>query len=325
MSVTSSNYRISPKLSQKLGKVAVLLGGNSAERDVSLKSGDAILNALLNAGVDALPIDIKGNPLDCINGVDFDRAFLALHGRGGEDGTIQGVLECLEIPYTGSGVMASALAMDKLRTKYLWQGVGLPTPPFVSLDGDEVETHYFESIVARLGFPLSVKPAREGSSIGIKKAQPLDELIEAYNEAIAFDAQVLIEKWIEGPEFTVAVLDGKALPVIGLSTNHIFYDYDAKYLADDTHYFLPSGLDADKEQEMEKLSELACESVGCKGWARVDVMQDSEGEFWLLEVNTTPGMTDHSLVPMAAKHAGMSFEELVVRILEDTLDTPAVS
>ncbi len=325
MSVASSNYRVSPELARKLGKVAVLLGGNSAEREVSLKSGDAVLNALLNAGVDAQAIDIKGSPLDCIKRGEFDRAFIALHGRGGEDGTIQGLLECLELPYTGSGVMASALAMDKLRTKQLWQGVGLPTPPFVSLDGLGIDARYFESIVARLGLPLSVKPAREGSSIGIKKARSLEELIEAYNEASEFDAQILIEKWIEGPEFTVAVLDGKALPVIGLSTNHIFYDYDAKYLADDTHYYLPSGLGAEKEQEVEKLSELACQSVGCKGWARVDVMQDNAGEFWLLEVNTTPGMTDHSLVPMAAKYAGISFEELVVRILEDTLKAPSDS
>ncbi|UZE95558.1 D-alanine--D-alanine ligase [Alkalimarinus alittae] len=322
MSVVSSHYRVSPELAQQLGKVAVLLGGNSAERDVSLKSGGAVLEALLSAGVDAQAIDIKGSPLDCLKRVEFDRAFIALHGRGGEDGTIQGLLECLDIPYTGSGVMASALAMDKLRTKYLWQGVGLPTPPFVSLDCGEVDDHYFESIVARLGLPLSVKPAREGSSIGIKKARTLEELIEAYSEAIEFDAQVLIEKWIEGPEFTVAVLDGKALPVVGLSTNHIFYDYDAKYLADDTHYYLPSGLSEEKEQEIAKLSELACESVGCKGWARVDVMQDSHGEFWLLEVNTSPGMTDHSLVPMAAKHAGITFEELVVRILEDTIAVP---
>lgn len=322
MSVVSSNYRVSPEVAQQLGKVAVLLGGNSAEREVSLNSGGAVLNALLNAGVDAQAIDIKGSPVDCLKGVEFDRAFIALHGRGGEDGTIQGLLECLSIPYTGSGVMASALAMDKLRTKNLWQGVGLPTPPFVSLDGEDIDSHYFESIVSRLGLPLSVKPAREGSSIGIKKARTLEELIEAYNEAVAFDSQILIEKWVEGPEFTVAVLDGVALPVVGLSTNHVFYDYDAKYIANDTHYYLPSGLSADKEQEIAKLSELACESVGCKGWARVDVMQDKTGEFWLLEVNTSPGMTDHSLVPMAAKHAGISFEELVVRILQDTLKTP---
>lgn len=320
MSATNNSYRVSPELAKKLGKVAVLLGGNSAEREVSLKSGGAVLDALQAAGVDAIAVDIKGNPLHCIEAVEFDRAFLALHGRGGEDGTIQGLLECLEIPYTGSGVMASALAMDKLRTKNLWQGVGLPTPPFVSLEGADIDVAYFESIVARLGLPLSVKPAREGSSIGIKKACSLQELIDAYRDAAEYDAQILIEKWIEGPEFTVAVLEGKALPVIGLSTDHIFYDYDAKYLADDTHYLLPSGLSDEKEQEISKLSELACSSIGCKDWARVDVMQDENGEFWLLEVNTTPGMTDHSLVPMAAKHAGISFEELVVRILENSLE-----
>lgn len=321
MSAVNSNYKVSPELAQQLGKVAVLLGGNSAEREVSLKSGEAVLSGLLKAGVDAQAIDIKGSPLDCLKSVDFDRAFIALHGRGGEDGTIQGLLECLEIPYTGSGVMASALAMDKLRTKYLWQGVGLPTPPFVALDRANIEKGEFEAIVSKLGLPLSVKPAREGSSIGIKKATTLEELIEAYKEAIEFDAQVLIEKWIEGPEFTVAVLAGKSLPVIGLSTNHVFYDYDAKYLADDTHYYLPSGLDEGKEREIAQISEKACESVGCKGWARVDVMQDLDGKFWLLEVNTTPGMTDHSLVPMAAKHEGISFEELVVRILQNTLET----
>ena len=318
MSVASSNYRVSPELAQKLGKVAVLLGGNSAERAVSLNSGHAVVKALESAGVDVVAIDIKGNPIECIKNVEFDRAFLALHGRGGEDGTIQGMLECLDIPYTGSGVMASALAMDKLRTKYLWQGVGLSTPPFVSIDKSNVEDVDYDAIVERLGLPISVKPAHEGSSIGIKKARSLEELIDACNGAATYDAQVLVEKWIEGPEYTVAILDGKALPVIGLSTDHVFYDYDAKYLANDTHYFLPSGLSEEKEREISKLSELACESVGCKGWARVDVMQDNDGKFWLLEVNTTPGMTDHSLVPMAAKHAGISFEALVVRILEDT-------
>lgn len=318
MNVENSNYRVSPELAKKLGKVAVLLGGNSAERAVSLNSGHAVVTALENAGVDVVAIDIKGNPIDCIKNIEFDRAFLALHGRGGEDGTIQGMLECLDIPYTGSGVMASALAMDKLRTKYLWQGVGLATPPFVSIENGNVGDVDYEAVVELLGLPISVKPAHEGSSIGIKKARTLEELIGACNGAATHDSQILIEKWIEGPEYTIAILDGKALPVIGLSTDHVFYDYDAKYLANDTHYILPSGLSEEKEKEISLLSELACESVGCKGWARVDVMQDSEGKFWLLEVNTTPGMTDHSLVPMAAKHAGIRFEELVVRILEGT-------
>ena len=298
------------------GRVAVLFGGKSAEREVSLKSGNAVLQALQAAGVDAFGIDVGDDFLQRLLAEKIDRAFIVLHGRGGEDGSMQGLLECAGIPYTGSGILASALAMDKLRTKQVWQSLGLPTPRHAALasKGD------CEAAASELGFPLIVKPAHEGSSIGMAKVTTLDELIAAWQDASQYDSQVLVEQWIQGPEYTVATLRGQVLPPIGLGTPHSFYDYDAKYLANDTQYRIPCGLDAAKEAELKELSARACDAVGTQGWARVDVMQDAGGQFWLLEVNTVPGMTDHSLVPMAARAAGLDFQQLVLAILADSLE-----
>ncbi|CAE6899015.1 D-alanine--D-alanine ligase B [Pseudomonas marincola] len=298
------------------GRVAVLFGGKSAEREVSLKSGAAVLSALQAAGVDAFGIDVGDDLLQRLLSEKIDRAFIVLHGRGGEDGSMQGLLECAGIPFTGSGILASALAMDKLRTKQVWQSLGLPTPRHAALSSIED----CQQAGAELGFPLIVKPAHEGSSIGMAKVANVEELIGAWQTASQFDSQVLVEQWIQGPEFTIATLRGQVLPVIGLGTPHSFYDYDAKYLANDTQYRIPCGLDADKEAELQQLTERACEAVGIQGWARVDVMQDAQGAFWLLEVNTVPGMTDHSLVPMAAKAAGLDFQQLVLAILADSIE-----
>ena len=297
------------------GRVAVLFGGKSAERPVSLKSGAAVLAALQEAGVDAFGIDVGDDLLQRLSSEKIDRAFIVLHGRGGEDGTMQGLLECAGIPYTGSGVLASALAMDKLRTKQVWQSLGLPTPRHAVL----ASVADCEKAASELGFPLIVKPAHEGSSIGMAKVDSVAALVEAWQSAAQFDSQVLVEQWIKGPEFTVAVLRGEVLPPIGLGTPHSFYDYDAKYLANDTQYRIPCGLSAEKEAELKALTARACEAVGTQGWARVDVMQDADGRFWLLEVNTVPGMTDHSLVPMAAKAVGLEFTDLVQAILADSL------
>ena len=302
---------------QTFGRVAVLYGGKSAEREVSLKSGAAVLAALQSAGVDAFGIDVDDNLLARLSSERIDRAFIVLHGRGGEDGSMQGLLECAGIPYTGSGILASALAMDKLRTKQVWQSLGLPTPRHAVLASEADCRAAAES----LGFPLIVKPAHEGSSIGMAKVGGVAELIAAWRGASAYDSQVLVEQWIQGPEFTIASLRGTVLPPIGLGTPHTFYDYDAKYVANDTQYRIPCGLDAAKEQELKDLSARACEAVGIQGWARVDVMQDDTGAFWLLEVNTVPGMTDHSLVPMAARAAGLDFQQLVLAILDASLAT----
>lgn len=297
------------------GRVAVLYGGKSAEREVSLKSGTAVLEALQAAGVDAFGIDVGDDLLQRLGRERIDRAFIVLHGRGGEDGSMQGLLECAGIPYTGSGILASALAMDKLRTKQVWQSLGLPTPRHAVL----ASVADCQAAAHSLGFPLIVKPAHEGSSIGMAKVADTAELIEAWQAASAYDAQVLVEQWVQGPEFTIATLRGEVLPPIGLGTPHAFYDYDAKYLASDTQYRIPCGLDTDKEQELRNLTARACEAVGIRGWARVDVMQDASGAFWLLEVNTVPGMTDHSLVPMAARAAGLDFQQLVLAILDASM------
>ncbi|MBG0839260.1 D-alanine--D-alanine ligase [Ectopseudomonas toyotomiensis] len=298
------------------GRVAVLFGGKSAEREVSLKSGNAVLSALQAGGVDAFGIDVGDDFLQRLASEKIDRAFIVLHGRGGEDGSMQGLLECAGIPYTGSGILASALAMDKLRTKQVWHSLGLPTPRHAVLTSQAD----CEAAAAELGFPLIVKPAHEGSSIGMAKVENLEELIAAWQDAARYDSQVLVEQWIAGPEYTIAVLRGEVLPPIGLGTPHSFYDYDAKYLADDTQYRIPCGLSAEKEAELKELTARACEAVGTQGWARADVMQDASGQFWLLEVNTVPGMTDHSLVPMAARAAGLDFQQLVLAILADSVE-----
>ncbi|ATH83516.1 D-alanine--D-alanine ligase [Pseudomonas sp. KHPS1] len=298
------------------GRVAVLFGGKSAEREVSLKSGNAVLSALQAAGVDAFGIDVGDDFLQRLASEKIDRAFIVLHGRGGEDGSMQGLLECAGIRYTGSGILASALAMDKLRTKQVWHSLGLPTPRHAVLTSQAD----CEAAAAELGFPLIVKPAHEGSSIGMAKVESVEALIAAWQDAARYDSQVLVEQWIAGPEYTVAVLRGEVLPPIGLGTPHSFYDYDAKYLADDTQYRIPCGLSAEKEAELKELTARACEAVGTQGWARADVMQDASGQFWLLEVNTVPGMTDHSLVPMAARAAGLDFQQLVLAILADSVE-----
>lgn len=298
------------------GRVAVLFGGKSAERAVSLKSGAAVLEALQSAGVDAFGIDVGDDFLQRLTSERIDRAFIVLHGRGGEDGSMQGLLECAGIPYTGSGILASALAMDKLRTKRVWLSLGLPTPNHAVL-ASEADCR---AAAAELGFPLIVKPAHEGSSIGMAKVADVDALVKAWKDASQYDSQVLVEQWIAGPEFTVAMLRGQVLPPIGLGTPHTFYDYDAKYLANDTQYRIPCGLSAEKEAELKELTARACEAVGTQGWARADVMQDASGQFWLLEVNTVPGMTDHSLVPMAARAAGLDFQQLVLAILADSVE-----
>ncbi|WP_191486108.1 D-alanine--D-alanine ligase [Pseudomonas sp. FEN] len=296
---------------QAFGRVAVLFGGKSAEREVSLKSGNAVLQALQSAGVDAFGIDVGDDFLQRLLNEKIDRAFIILHGRGGEDGSMQGLLECLGIPYTGSGILASALAMDKLRTKQVWHSLGIPTPrhAVLSCEADCI------SAGAELGFPLIVKPAHEGSSIGMAKVTGVDELIVAWKAAATYDSQVLVEQWIQGPEFTIATLRDQILPPIALGTPHSFYDYDAKYLASDTQYRIPCGLDSAKEKQLMDLTAKACEALGIAGWGRADVMQDADGQFWFLEVNTAPGMTDHSLVPMAARAAGLDFQQLVLSIL----------
>ncbi len=298
------------------GRVAVLFGGKSAEREVSLKSGNAVLSALQSAGVDAFGIDVGDDFLQRLLAEKVDRAFIVLHGRGGEDGSMQGLLECAGIPYTGSGILASSLAMDKLRTKQVWLSLGLPTPAHAAL-ASEADC---QAAAAELGFPLFVKPAHEGSSIGMAKVSDVDALIAAWKDASRYDAQVLVEQMIAGPEFTIAMLRGQVLPPIALGTPHSFYDYDAKYLANDTQYRIPCGLSPEKEAELKDLTARACDAVGTQGWARADVMQDADGKFWLLEVNTVPGMTDHSLVPMAASAAGLDFQQLVLAILADSLE-----
>lgn len=297
---------------QNFGKVAVLFGGKSAEREVSLKSGAAVLAALLRSGVDAHPFDPAVQNLQALADDGFERAFIALHGRYGEDGTVQGALELLGIPYTGSGVMASALGMDKWRSKLVWQAGGLPIPDYVLLD----EHSDWGSVAQQLGLPLFVKPANEGSSVGISKVKSAAELPAAYREAARHDPLVLAERYIGGGEYTVAILGERALPVIKIEPANEFYDYEAKYLSDETRYLCPSGLSAEREAGMQELAKRAFALIGGQGWGRVDFLAGEDGKVYLLEANTSPGMTDHSLVPMAARRDGMSFEQLVLRILE---------
>ncbi|NLO79335.1 MAG: D-alanine--D-alanine ligase [Xanthomonadaceae bacterium] len=301
--------RISTEQVKAMGKVALVQGGWAAEREVSLNSGARVLAALRSLGVDVTPVDPRDDGITKLAG--FDRAFIIVHGRGGEDGVLQATLEMLGVPYTGTGVLGSALGMDKLRTKLVWRGAGLPTPDFVQLRPDSD----WETVVAELGLPLMVKPSREGSSIGMAKVESAAELERAYRTAVEYDSQVIAERWISGAEYTVGILDQQALPVIRLETPHSFYDYDAKYRADTTRYHCPCGLSAAAEAELQELALEAFRAVGGYGWGRVDLMCDGSGQPWLLEVNTVPGMTEHSLVPMAARAAGLSFEELVWRIL----------
>ncbi|MBS1228594.1 MAG: D-alanine/D-alanine ligase [Proteobacteria bacterium] len=291
------------------GKVAVLLGGQSAEREVSLNSGGRVLAALQRQGVDAQAFDPAQRKLDEL--IAFDRVFIALHGRHGEDGTIQGALELMRIPYTGSGVMASALGMDKWRTKLLWRAVGLPIPEFAMLDA----TSDFAAVERELGLPIFVKPDCEGSSIGITKVKQAGQLALAYQDAAKHDALVLAERGIGGGEYTVAILGDQALPIIKIEPATEFYDYEAKYLRDDTAYRCPCGLPEARELELRAQALEAFRVLGCRGWGRVDFLMDEAGNAYFLEVNTSPGMTDHSLVPMAARVAGISYDQLVLRVL----------
>ena len=300
-------------------KIAVLSGGTSAEREVSLNSGAAVLAGLREGGVNAHLVDPKEVDVTQLKAMGFDKVFIALHGRGGEDGTLQGLLDLIGLPYTGSGVMASAISMDKLRSKLLWQGAGLPVAPWVSLTRREFELGLPDSVnarIAELGLPVIVKPSREGSSVGMSKVDKADDLASALALAFQHDDEVLIEKWLSGPEFTVAMLGEEILPSIRIQPAGVFYDYEAKYLSDETQYFCPSGLEAEREADLQSLVLKAWHVLGCQGWGRIDVMQDKDGQFYLLEANTSPGMTSHSLVPMAARQAGMSFSQLVVRILD---------
>jgi D-alanine-D-alanine ligase len=298
----------------KFGKVAVLFGGKSGEREVSIKSGSAVLAALKRQGVDAVAFDTATEALSELS--RFDRVFISLHGRFGEDGTIQGALELMDIPFTGSGVMASSLGMDKWRTKLLWRAVGIATPDFELVNA----ASDFAAIEQKLGLPMFVKPANEGSSIGISKVKQAGGLKAAYELAAVADPLVIAEQFVGGGEYTVGILGDTVLPIIKIVPKNEFYDFEAKYLRDDTEYRCPSGLSTEKEVLIQQEALQAFRAIGCSGWGRVDFLMDEAGNHYFLEVNTSPGMTDHSLVPMAAKAAGISFEDLVVQILAMTLD-----
>ena len=297
---------------RRLGKVAVLLGGKSAEREISLMSGNAVLEGLRRAGVDAHGFDPAERELFDLKREGFERVFIALHGRYGEDGTVQGALELLGIAYTGSGVMSSALCMDKVRTKLVWLAVGLPTPRFQVVTAQSDWAHVAKDI----GLPLIVKPAHEGSTIGLSKVARRDDLAAAYELAARHDQLVLAEEFIAGDELTGAFLGDQALPLIRIEAPQGNYDYQNKYFTDDTKYFCPCGLPPNEERALQDLVMRSAQALGCSGWGRADLMRRRDGSVSLLEMNTSPGMTGHSLVPMAAKAAGISFDELVVRILE---------
>ncbi|WP_118795672.1 D-alanine--D-alanine ligase [Haemophilus haemolyticus] len=300
----------------KQEKIAVLLGGTSAEREVSLNSGKAVLEALLNQGYDAHPIDPKEYNVANLKKDGFHRVFNILHGRGGEDGTMQGLLEQIGLPYTGCGVMASALTMDKMRTKMLWKAFGLPVADMEVVTRETFAELDAQAVVEKLGLPLMVKPSLEGSSVGLTKVKAVDELKSAVEYALKFDNTILIEEWLAGDELTVPVLDSQVLPAIRIVPEGEFYDYNAKYISDNTQYFCPAGLAPEREQELAILVKRAYDAVGCRGWSRIDVMCDAKGDFRLVEVNTNPGMTSHSLFPKSAASVGISFEQLVVKILE---------
>jgi len=297
----------------EFGKVAVLMGGRSAEREISLMSGNAVLAALKRKGVDAYAFDTRDRDLHELRSQGFDRVFIALHGRYGEDGTVQGALELMGIPYTGSGVMASSLAMDKWRTKLVWIAAGISTPRFVMLEAGSD----FKAVANDLGLPLIVKPSREGSTIGLTKVTRDQDVEAAYQKAAQHDDMVLAEEFIAGVEVTASILGEQALPLIRIEAPGGSYDYQAKYFSDETRYFCPSGLPSALESRIQALALKASRILGCRGWGRVDAMLNAKGEPYLLEANTVPGMTGHSLVPMAAKVAGIPFDDLVVRILED--------
>lgn len=303
------------QVQDKFGKVAVLLGGKSAERQVSLNSGQSVLDALLRSGVNAEAFDPLTRPVTELTA--YDRAFIVLHGRGGEDGQIQGVLDWLNIPYTGTRVQGSAIGMDKVKTKQIWQGSELPTAPYRLITADT----NFNEVIDKLGLPLIIKPVHEGSSIGMSKVEKTEDFETALSKATTHDSIVMAEQWITGSEYTVVILNGEALPVIRLEPpkDVAFYDYEAKYKRNDTQYGIPSGLSDADEKHLKELALRAFQAVGASGWGRIDAMRDEQGNFWLLEVNTVPGMTDHSLVPKAAQAIGLNFDQLCLTILEQTL------
>ena len=295
-----------------VGKVAVLLGGRSAEREISLRSGQAVLAALQRSRVNAHAFDPAGQPLENLLQQGFDRVFIALHGRYGEDGSVQGALELMELPYTGSGILASALAMDKWRTKMIWQAAGINTPDYVMLDASS----RFRDVADRLGLPLIIKPAREGSTLGLNKVDNEQDFRSAYQAAAEYDSLVLAEQFIQGIELTAAILDDMPLPLVRIDVAEGLYDYQAKYFSENTRYTCPSGLSAALTTRIQEQALYAHRILGCTGWSRVDLILDENEQPFFLETNTSPGMTAHSLVPMAAKAAGISFDELVVQILE---------
>lgn len=304
----------------RFGRVALVFGGHSAERDVSLKSGEAVLKALKSSGVDVTPIDPKVDGLEAIANGGFARVWNALHGRGGEDGVMQSFFELHQLAYTGSGVMASALAMDKLRTKLVWQALDLPVAKHIMLDDKAISHEKAQGMLNQLAGCAMVKPIREGSSVGMAKVVNAEQLVEAVAEAQNFDREVMLEQWIDGEEFTVAVLNGEALPSIKLETPNDFYDYQAKYQSQKTQYHCPSGLSEEDEMQIQELALKAFAALDCSGWGRVDFLRDRQNKQWvLLEANTVPGMTEASLVPKAAKVASISFEQLVIKVLETSL------
>jgi D-alanine-D-alanine ligase len=305
---------------KEFGRVAVLFGGTSSEREISLKSGTACLAALVKRGVDAHPFDPRDKPLSELAARKFDRVFIALHGPGGEDGTLQGALEFLGLPYTGSGVMGSAIGMDKLRTKRLASAVGIPTTDYMVLRSPAD----LDNCIERLGLPMIVKPATQGSSVGMTKVEKADQLLGAYQAAALLEPDVFAEPWITGAEYTVAVLHGRTLPSIRIETPATFYDYQAKYFRTDTKYHCPSGLSPEAEKHLANLSQATFAAVGAEGWGRADFMMDKAGKPYLLEINTVPGMTDHSLVPMAARALDINFEQLVWQVLETSFSRTVV-
>lgn len=306
---------INTDMQKKYGRVGVLYGGTSSERQVSLNSGAAVAASLKRSGVDIHELDMTAGAISQLDALALDRVFIVLHGPGGEDGTLQGALEQLQLPYTGSGVLASALAMDKMRTKQLWAGMGLATPQFSSLDKNTP----WQEVMDVLGGEVMVKPAREGSSIGMARVSNAADLEQAWSHAAELDDSVIAEQWVSGAEYTVAILGDEVLPPIKLETDSHFYDFHAKYEANTTRYLCPCGLSDEKQSELQQLAKQAFDAVGCRGWGRVDVMANGQGDFFLLEVNTVPGMTDHSLVPRAAKAAGYSFDALVLKVLDLSL------
>ncbi len=301
---------------EAFGRVAVAMGGASAEREISLISGQAVLSALVEQSVDAVAVDIGNDPIGALLTEQFDRVFNIVHGRGGEDGVLQGVLESMGLPYTGSGVLGSALCMDKLKTKLCWQARALPTP-----DCEILKTRDdINRVASQLGFPVMVKPVSEGSSIGMNKATSLEQLTNAWQQARQFDDVVMAEQWVTGDEYTIGIIGDQVLPSIRLQTPNEFYDYQAKYQANTTQYHCPSGLATEQERELMQLAISASQVVDASGWCRVDLFVDESNQPWLIEINTVPGMTDHSLVPMAAKAIGMNFNQLVWKILETSMD-----